>query len=76
MITGTALLIVPGDGSFWAYTHLVASAWWTALLLWHLRRYFVGSLVTVLANRRNGQRSLEGFRASEEALAAAKFRRS
>lgn len=39
LITGIDLLIAPAGGSFAAYTHLIASAWWTGLLLWHLRRY-------------------------------------
>jgi hypothetical protein len=39
VISGIALLVGSRDGSFAAYSHLVASAWWTGLLLWHLRRY-------------------------------------
>jgi hypothetical protein len=39
LITGIALLITPSTGSFTAYLHLVASAWWTAMLVWHLWRY-------------------------------------
>jgi hypothetical protein len=39
LITGIQLLIAPSGGSFAAYAHLVSSAWWSGLLLWHLRRY-------------------------------------
>lgn len=41
LLTGVVLLIEPSTASFAAYTHLIASAWWTGLLLWHLRRYLV-----------------------------------
>jgi hypothetical protein len=44
LITGIDLLLAPSTGSFAAYTHLVTSAWWTGLLLWHLRRYLGRSL--------------------------------
>jgi hypothetical protein len=39
LVTGVELLLAPRGGSFAAYAHLVSSAWWTGLLLWHLRRY-------------------------------------
>ena len=39
LITGVVLLITPSAGSFMAYLHLVAAAWWTAMLVWHLWRY-------------------------------------
>jgi len=39
LITGILLLIAPSTGSFTAYLHLVTSAWWTAMLVWHLWRY-------------------------------------
>jgi hypothetical protein len=39
LITGVMLLIAPSTGSFTAYLHLVASAWWTAMLVRHLWRY-------------------------------------
>jgi hypothetical protein len=39
LITGVMLLIAPSTGSFTAYLHLVGSAWWTAMLVWHLWRY-------------------------------------
>ena len=50
LITGIELLIAPSDGSFAAYAHLVASAWWSGLLLWHLRRY-VGAALRVSLSR-------------------------
>jgi hypothetical protein len=39
LVTGIAQLIAPSTGSFMAYLHLVAAAWWTAMLVWHLWRY-------------------------------------
>jgi hypothetical protein len=39
LVTGIVLLIAPSTGSFMAYLHLVAAAWWTAMLVWHLWRY-------------------------------------
>ncbi len=48
LITGIQLLIVPGNGSFAAYAHLISSAWWSGLLLWHLRRYIGPSLRAAL----------------------------
>jgi len=44
LVTGVGLLLAPSTRSFTAYTHLISSAWWTALLLWHLRRYLKPSL--------------------------------
>jgi hypothetical protein len=43
-VTGVALLFVPSTSSVMAYLHLISSAWWTGLLVWHLRRYLVASL--------------------------------
>ena len=43
-LTGIVLLFAPSSGSFFAYMHLISSAWWTALLVWHLRRYLRPSL--------------------------------
>jgi hypothetical protein len=48
LVTGVALLISPGTGSVMAYLHLISSAWWTGLMVWHLRRYLVASLRAVL----------------------------
>jgi hypothetical protein len=39
LVTGIQLLFAPRGSSFAAYAHLVASAWWSGLLVWHLRRY-------------------------------------
>jgi hypothetical protein len=50
VISGVDLLVAPSGGSFAAYSHLVASAWWTGLLLWHLRRY-VGASLRAVAGR-------------------------
>ena len=44
LITGVALLIEPSTGSFTAYLHLVAAAWWTAMLVWHLWRYMAPAM--------------------------------
>jgi hypothetical protein len=44
LITGIVLLIAPSTGSFIAYLHLVAAAWWTAMLVWHLWRYMAPAL--------------------------------
>jgi hypothetical protein len=46
LITGVALLIAPSTGSFMAYLHLVAAAWWTAMLVWHLWRYMAPAVRT------------------------------
>jgi hypothetical protein len=45
------LLVVPSDASFSAYAHLVAAAWWTILVLWHLWRYLARAVRSV---RRSG----------------------
>ena len=44
VVSGVALLVAPSGGSFAAYSHLIASVWWTGLLFWHLRRYLGPSL--------------------------------
>src|SRR6185437_1621874 len=44
LITGIMLLVAPSTGSFTAYLHLVGSAWWTAMLVWHLWRYMAPAL--------------------------------
>jgi hypothetical protein len=51
LITGIALLAAPSSASFSAYAHLVAGAWWTVLVLWHLWRYLVRAVRSV---RRTG----------------------
>jgi hypothetical protein len=47
LLTGIALLFAPSTGSFAAYLHLIASAWWTGLMVWHLRRHLGASLRAV-----------------------------
>lgn len=49
-VTGIALLLAPSTGSTMAYLHLISSAWWTALLVWHLRRYVRPSLRAALSS--------------------------
>jgi hypothetical protein len=44
LITGLDLLADPSRASFAANLHLIASAWWTLLALWHLARYLGRSL--------------------------------
>ena len=43
-VTGVALLLAPSSASTMAYLHLISSAWWTGLMVWHLRRYLRASL--------------------------------
>jgi hypothetical protein len=49
LVSGVVLLIAPSTASFTAYAHLIASVWWTGLLLWHLRRYLLRAVRAVLA---------------------------
>jgi hypothetical protein len=49
LVSGIALLVFPSEASFTAYAHLIASVWWTGLLLWHLRRYLLRAARTLLA---------------------------
>ncbi len=48
LATGIGLLFAPSTSSFFAYSHLVSAAWWTGLLVWHLRRYVRASLRAAL----------------------------
>lgn len=48
LATGIGLLFAPSTSSFFAYSHLVSAAWWTGLLVWHLRRYVAASLRAAL----------------------------
>jgi hypothetical protein len=50
-VTGVALLLAPSSGSFMAYAHLISSAWWTGLMVWHLRRYLRASLRAAFSAR-------------------------
>lgn len=47
LVTGIGLLFAPSTGSFLAYSHLISAAWWTGLMVWHLRRYVGASLRAV-----------------------------
>jgi hypothetical protein len=51
-VTGVALLFAPSTGSAMAYLHLISSAWWTGLMLWHLRRYLRASLRAAFSSPR------------------------
>ncbi len=51
LITGIVLLIAPRTGSFMAYLHLVAAAWWTAMLAWHLWRYMAPAVRSARASQ-------------------------
>jgi len=62
-VTGIGLLVSPSTDSAFAYTHLISSAWWTGLLVWHLRRYLVPSL-------RAASRGREGSPAAASSAAA------
>jgi hypothetical protein len=57
-LTGVALLLAPSTRSFFAYTHLISSAWWTGLLGWHLRRYLGASLRALTSGARRPSRPL------------------
>ena len=50
-VTGVALLLAPSSGSTMAYLHLISSAWWTGLMVWHLRRYLRASLRSAFSAR-------------------------
>jgi len=52
-LTGIVLLFAPSSGSFFAYMHLISSAWWTGMLAWHLRRYLGASLRAALRGSEN-----------------------
>jgi hypothetical protein len=56
-VSGFALLLDPSTGSFMAYLHLISSAWWTALMVWHLRRYLRPSLRATFGGARPPARS-------------------
>lgn len=54
-VTGVALLLAPSTGSTMAYLHLISSAWWTGLMVWHLRRYLRASVRAALGGRAPGR---------------------
>jgi hypothetical protein len=66
-VTGVALLLAPSTGSTMAYLHLISSAWWTGLMVWHLRRYLRASLRSALSARP----ARAGAAAPGQAMAAA-----
>lgn len=51
-VSGIVLLLDRSTGSFMAYLHLISSAWWTGLMVWHLRRYLRASLRTAFSGAR------------------------
>jgi hypothetical protein len=59
LATGIGLLLAPSTSSFFAYSHLVAAAWWTGLLAWHLRRYVGASLRAALRSEHRADLALE-----------------
>jgi len=59
-VTGVGLLLAPSTSSFFAYAHLISSAWWTGLLVWHLRRYVGASLRAALRSENRADLLLEG----------------
>jgi hypothetical protein len=66
IVTGVGLLLVPSTSSFFAYAHLISSAWWTGLLVWHLRRYVGASLRAALRSENRADLLLEGRDVSGE----------
>ncbi len=59
-VTGVGLLFAPSTSSFFAYSHLTSSAWWTGLLVWHLRRYVGASLRAAFRSENRADLLLEG----------------
>jgi hypothetical protein len=59
-VTGVGLLFAPSTSSFFAYSHLISSAWWTGLLVWHLRRYVGASLRAAFRSENRADLLLEG----------------
>jgi hypothetical protein len=70
-VTGVALLLAPSTGSTMAYLHLISSAWWTGLMVWHLRRYLRASLRVAFGERPPAR---AGLAAQGSALAASGVR--
>jgi hypothetical protein len=48
VVTGAVLLAQPSSGSWWAYLHLMATAWWAVLVGAHLARYLGRSVDAAL----------------------------
>jgi hypothetical protein len=57
-LTGAALLFAPAGGSFLSYIHLITSVWWTALLVWHVRRYMGASVRAARRSRSENRADL------------------
>jgi hypothetical protein len=51
LVSGVGLLLAPSTSSWLAYSHLISSAWWTGLMVWHLRRYIGASLRVAFSSR-------------------------
>jgi hypothetical protein len=51
LLSGIVLLASPSSVSYFAYTHLIASAWWTLLVMWHLTRYLKRSMRALRLSR-------------------------
>jgi hypothetical protein len=51
LLSGIVVLASPSSVSYPAYVHLIASAWWTLLVVWHLMRYLVRSARTMRSSR-------------------------
>ncbi|HUA05234.1 MAG TPA: hypothetical protein VMB27_15120 [Solirubrobacteraceae bacterium] len=66
IVTGVGLLVAPSTSSFFAYSHLISSAWWTGLLVWHLRRYVGASLRAAFRSENRADLLLEGRDVSGE----------
>ncbi len=69
-VSGVALLVDPSTGSFMAYLHLISSAWWTGLMVWHLRRYLGASLRAAFSGRPGRPPARAGRTVQHPALAA------
>jgi hypothetical protein len=50
LASGIVVLASPSGGSYWANLHLIASAWWTLLVGWHLARYLIRSMRALRAH--------------------------
>jgi hypothetical protein len=61
LASGVLLLISPSEASFTAYAHLIASVWWTGLLLWHLRRYLARAVRLVVSGRPKAAAGVPGM---------------
>jgi hypothetical protein len=65
-VTGGGLLFAPSTSSSFADAHLISSAWWTCLLVWHLRRYVGASLRAAFRSENGANLLLEGRDVSGE----------